>query len=1170
MRKLLLALIVFCNGIILNAQSTDPAGCVFEGSLYSDSSEVVIGLPFVLWIRDNGTGCQLAVQYATQTGNPFPAKPAVNIRLLDDYNDIIDQAGAGVVEFTQNSVEFAVNRTWVEAVYEGSSGGAIIVIRDGRTRFLTDESYAIIRARFIVCPPTYPPSYLINAENGLYVANDTTVRMGGFLIEPTTITTEGYNWMMIDTLTTASFGLDYVSPETGDTTIYFARRWGSIRHLMQMGRGYWSNNLTDTLNGLYSQIYHSWNNGDPNWSHLIFDPSNPNSASMWAQWYRDRVSIIVTEKTVNPNYTPNLLITPDQISIGVTEDGGPSPGTGVQMGASGYGTDTEFLFLRTRNVDDNTATNGQFLQLVDNMNGEAEWATIDLSGYLPIADTAAMLSKYIERGDTALMLTNYVTFGNLSGYPTGTGTADRLARWTGTNTLAAGNLSDNATRLQALLPWQFHSWTDAGRPTGVTGYTGYSTTGNGIEWYQGSRWAKALESTFNRGTSGYVPYFDANGQITENIGLRTTGSRLTVGNGSGAGIIDANSTSTGNIIVFNATANPGTGSSAALTFQFQNTNATNNKTQFVFGGNSSSRQFSFGSDPYGLGNNVFFLYHNGTGSNPMWVTSDGRMRLGRSTLASAGTTNPYSVTIDNTDGLGMARGTVAQRPTIVASTNPLRFQTDSTALEYGESVGTWRLLATREYARSLVSALPTTNIYISNGALSGNRTITGNNLNVTWDNVTAFQIQSGGVTPGATVLSDVYYSQRQNYNQAKSRYFIKYQTVDTRLITGTNRPNFVDIFEWSFGSGPLYEWDRYVSLDTTNNVFFSKSGSQDYPHFNRFVTRRPASGTTYQTTPRWAWVATASTENANANTIHTIWGRNDALVYMTLKDEGRFMLAPDSTFIFDPLDDVLKLSQYGTGTKEAADLSKTQSNYIASFATDGTVLDYPISSLPNGIYSGSGTLSQTTTRARIPDNGNLYFGQSFNSNADSAYWYIANYGDGERELAYGITDTASTGFAGATFYSDGAGEMNWEFETSGASGTTSVKAQDGTFSVITSGGNMSLSAGVANEVAVVGLLRAKQEAYYEINSTSSPQTFSSTYSDNYVNQGGTQASFTFLFPASPEDGQILMITWGNAISAVTLDGNGNTITGTAVTTAVAGTRRMFKFYASSNKWEKIF
>jgi hypothetical protein len=143
------------------------------------------------------------------------------------------------------------------------------------------------------------------------------------------------------------------------------------------------------------------------------------------------------------------------------------------------------------------------------------------------ADTSAMLSKYIERGDTAAMLAPYVTFGNLTGYPIGSGTADRSARWSATNTLAAGNLSDNGTRLQALLPWQFQTYTTAGLPTGVTGYHVYNTTTNGPGWYQGSRWAYGLESTFNRGTSTRVPYFNANGQITDNSGLTYNGSTLT-------------------------------------------------------------------------------------------------------------------------------------------------------------------------------------------------------------------------------------------------------------------------------------------------------------------------------------------------------------------------------------------------------------------------------------------------------------------------------------------------------------------------------------------------------------------------------------------------------------------------------------------------------------------
>jgi len=110
---------------------------------------------------------------------------------------------------------------------------------------------------------------------------------------------------------------------------------------------------------------------------------------------------------------------------------------------------------------------------------------------------------------------------------------------------------------------------------------------------------------------------------------------------------------------------------------------------------------------------------------------------------------------------------------------------------------------------------------------------------------------------------------------------------------------------------------------------------------------------------------------------------------------------------------------------------------------------------------------------------------------------------------------------------------------------------------------------VVGATKIEGLLTAIQETYNEITSTSSPQTLSSQYSDNLINQGGTQASFTFEMPPSPEDGQICTLTYNNAISVLTLDGNGETIIGTAVTTAVAGSQRKFKFYSGIG-WIKIY
>ena len=52
----------------------------------------------------------------------------------------------------------------------------------------------------------------------------------------------------------------------------------------------------------------------------------------------------------------------------------------------------------------------------------------------------------------------------------------------------------------------------------------------------------------------------------------------------------------------------------------------------------------------------------------------------------------------------------------------------------------------------------------------------------------------------------------------------------------------------------------------------------------------------------------------------------------------KLIIAPDSTFKFDPATDLLQLSKYGTTATTAATLAKTESGYVASFATDGTML----------------------------------------------------------------------------------------------------------------------------------------------------------------------------------------------------------------------------------------
>jgi hypothetical protein len=112
------------------------------------------------------------------------------------------------------------------------------------------------------------------------------------------------------------------------------------------------------------------------------------------------------------------------------------------------------------------------------------------------------------------------------------------------------------------------------------------------------------------------------------------------------------------------------------------------------------------------------------------------------------------------------------------------------------------------------------------------------------------------------------------------------------------------------------------------------------------------------------------------------------------------------------------------------------------------------------------------------------------------------------------------------------------------------------------------SLGNALGKATIGSLLLS-EPYNTITSTSSPQTLSSTISDNLINQGSTQFTFTLNLPGSPADGQVCTITYNNAISNLTIGGNGNTILGSPVTTAVIGSQRKFKFYTGVG-WMKIY
>jgi len=739
-------------------------------------------------------------------------------------------------------------------------------------------------------------------------------------------------------------------------------------------------------------------------------------------------------------------------------------------------------------------------------------------------DSSKVASRYYAGTNPTTIAANYAAVSN------------------GTN-LIARNLFDNNTYAGVIgRPWKFGEYTTAGLPTGVTGYTVYETTKNGLAWYQGSRWAYALESTFARGTATRVPFFDANGQINDNSNLVfqnsnrvvVTPNGLTTNSIAQFGTIEVSSYALNNSWFGDNAYYTGAGFVRRATgyaglFRFQQ-----DEGQFWFFDTGSAGSAATPLVTHFKINRGFFAAGSAVSNAPRTATGATFMHRYSDGFTGLNTVSPsYFLDINSTNAIRIPVGTTAQTPT--ESIGILRYNPDSTA--YQGYAGSSRIyFATRAYARSLVSS-------------------------ATWLKP---QLEAGDVTINAASGADL---KINNLDTAKFGSNVLRSWGNTLLlyntgsgatgITSTNKDSYHTVINGSLSGSDGGTGQIIIG----GSVVANSSGA----NFNLVTGYSSSSSSSYATV--YGYNASVTADNAGAI------GRN------ALADEaGEFSLG---SAIYSKINLWTNTGDiFAKGDVIAEDSVKVTTRPSMPSATDIAVYDAngwlgyrTISSLAdgNGIYSNSGTLANHTTRAKIPDDGNLLFSQLFNSSADSMYLYFRNYGSGERAFGFGLTDTLAGGYSKAVFYSDGTGVMNWEFLTSdGVFGNTTVKAFEGDLSLSVNTGSISLATPVGSEIRMTGLIRSKQEAYYEINSTSSPQTFSNTYSDNFVNQGSTQASFTFLFPASPEDGQILMITWGNAISVVTLDGNGNTITGTAVTTATAGTRRMFKFYGSSNEWVKIF
>ncbi len=708
-------------------------------------------------------------------------------------------------------------------------------------------------------------------------------------------------------------------------------------------------------------------------------------------------------------------------------------GTVLYAGTGGALTSTEpsppNLRLPIAFVVHSHATNGVLAIRVQTGNELHELHDVDTTGIGTgeglvwnsiSAKWEASNGKLITVADTSAMLGNYID---------GSGTTNRIPIFTAARTIGNSNIQDNNTVVSILnsKPFSLGQWTTAGRPTGVQGYLGYNTTTNGLDWYNGTRWATGLESTFARGTSTYVPVFDANGQIAQNYYFRFSGDILYIGEPN-VRIRPVNSAGTQWLSI-------GTGTATTQGVNIWGSSVGSSGVVIGFNATALNNAVAIGSGTYAA--------QSGTSIGNGSVTEGINVAIGD--LARANGTS---------GAIAIGRRTIAPANGFFVAGSGGNNSAQITEVFFGSGVQ-------RNNTGGTTDGVGTSYTINGSGALGSN--FAGGNVTI-----------AGGKGTGTGTPGDVIFSTSALLGSGSTL-----QSLTQRWwIKGNNG--------WMGNtSSPTQE------LDVNGDAYIRDS-------------LRIGTLPTLSTTPS--------------------------------------LVGADASGWFGKI-------TVGSG------LSISSGTLSATAAADG-----------NGIYTGSGTLSQHTTRALIPGTGNLYFSQKFNSNADSAFFNIVNYLGGERAVNFGLTDTSSTGFTRGFFYSDGGGSMNWTFETNDANGSTTVKALDGELSLTATAGNISVQAPVDQEFRVTGLVRAKQEAYYEINSTSSPQNLSNTYSDNFINQGSTQATFTLVFPASPEDGQILKITYNNNISSLTLDGNGNTIVGTTVTTAVEGSQRVFKFYAGEGVW----
>lgn len=543
-----------------------------------------------------------------------------------------------------------------------------------------------------------------------------------------------------------------------------------------------------------------------------------------------------------------------------------------------------------------------------------------------------------------LSSTDWNTFNNS---PDGSGTTNRSARWTSSTALAAGNFTDDGSVVAALLPFGLPSYTTVGIPlaANTAGRLVYDQTVNGFRGYSTAGFY-LLESTFARGTNTRIPFFDANGRVTESANLLYNGN-LALTTASSTNGIDLVSTVSGNAGTLRIRPNSAPVGSAG---DFTISNLTggarlffSNFFQVLFSAtqgistNVVTATFSLtvGSSSLSDGNlalrgvantthflswnnnkqaihlaptgsferaNMHFVLNNEANLNAYNVSNDTKMLLTVNGNLTIGSTtedaNAILNLVSTSKGFLTPRMTSAQRTAISSPASSLMlFDTDSLFHETYISGG-WKGFAYRDWVRA--------NFVATGGSYAGwNLRANGDAVTNVASTNTVQLLEGYGIDVTRSGL-DV--TIKADTAQVATLYDLTQKTWLKPELEGGNDVNISqDAVVLSF-EGANTGITITIDPDDVNEKGITVSNS-----FTSSVL-----------SPDIVSVQAGAVESRLTTNIISI---------------------TDGTNTTSLSADLIIATAYGTGTKEAADLLVTESDYVAVFATNGTVAEKSISSL---------------------------------------------------------------------------------------------------------------------------------------------------------------------------------------------------------------------------------